>query len=364
MPRQHPSTPSSAEPIVEVDLNALCANYRLFQGLGNADVAAVVKCNSYGLGLEKTATTLALRENCKVFFVAYPAEGVTLRKALQSVDHDAEIFTLLGPTTLTLPLFKEYQLAPLLNSAQDAQFWAKHGDGLPAGLHFDIGMNRLAAPRSDIDAIRAIDTLNLSLVMAHLSHAGTPHDTHNKNQLDRFKEISALFPNVRKSLSSSGGALINNDYNFDIIRLGVSLYGVPPFGIDDPRIHTVATLKAPIVQIREIDAGDGVGYDSLFVAHKAMQIATVSLGYGDGYPRGASNGAPVMFGNELAPIVGKVSMDLVTIDVSNLKQSAQIGDFATFFGTKPSLTAVAAACGTIPYELLTGLGERIDRRYL
>lgn len=363
-PNRSANTDALDGPSVEIDLEALCANYHFFDELGPAKVAAIVKCNAYGLGVEGVAKALATRAKCTTFFVAYASEGVQLRQILSAINHEAEIFTFSSANPQTLSLYEANALTPVLNSLDDAAFWATHRPGAPAALHIDIGMNRLGAPAAECDAIMAIQNLNIELVMSHLSHAGSPSDSHNRTQRQTFEEIAAKFPNARKSLGSSGGALIDSAFHFDLIRPGISLYGAPPFGVDDARIRPVATLRAPILQIRDIAAGDGVGYDSAFIADRAMRIATLAIGYGDGYPRSASAGASVLIGAEIVRVVGKVSMDLITVDITDLRKQPQPNDIAVIFGTSPTITEVAATCQAIPYELLTGLGGRINRRYV
>lgn len=353
----------TAGPWVEIDLSALCANYAMIRALArNAETAAVVKCDAYGLGIGPIAPALSDRERCRTFFVAYPEEGALLRETLKS--RDAKIYVFNGPAPETPPLFERANLIPMLNSLEQATLWTKMRPGAPAGLHIDTGMNRLGAPAYEVDAIAALDGLNVELTMSHLACSSDPQSPMNDTQREQFIALAEKFPHARKCLAASGGALIDARYHFDMVRPGIALYGGSPFDKDDARIKPVARLRAPVVQIRNVEAGETVGYGATFGARKPTRLATVALGYGDGFPRAGSGRAEAFIGGGRARIAGRVSMDLISLDVTDLKTLVQTDDIATFFGEGVSIFEAASACGTIPYELLTGLGGRVDRRYL
>ena len=303
-------------PTLEIDLAALCANYRrLAAACPGAEAAAVVKCDAYGLGAAAVGRVLAEKENCRTFFVAYSEEGAALRGA---VGAGPEIFVFNGPFAETLPAYRTHRLTPVLNSLDQARLWARSMDGAPAAAHVDTGMHRLGMPPADVGALRGIERLNISVVMSHLACASDPAHPMNERQRAAFAAIASSFPTARKSLSSSGGALIGAAFGFDLLRLGVGIYGVSPQDAGASGLAPVARLTAPVIQVHDIREGESVGYGATFAAPSAMTLATVSLGYGDGYPRAGSNRAQAHLGGALCPIVGRVSMDLMAADVTDL----------------------------------------------
>lgn len=361
---QFPQGRSSA-PWVNIDLNALCANFEFISASApQAEIAAVVKCNGYGLGANEVAKALAERKNCKIFFVAHAREGVELRKALKPILPDATIYIFNGPAPDTMALYESAALTPILNSFWQARLWAQNQPGEPAALNIETGMNRLGAPIADLDAIAALDGLSIEMVMSHLACSSEPAHPQNALQRDRFIDAAARFPNARKSLAASGGALMDDSYHFDLVRLGIALYGGSPFDDEVPDLKPVAALRAPIIQIRDTAPGEAVGYSATFKAERPSIIATVALGYGDGVPRTGSNSATAFINGDIAPVAGRISMDLISFDVTDLSKPPQIGDTVEFYGPNLSIHEAALACGTISYELLTGLGGRVDRRYL
>ncbi len=353
-----------SHPVVDIDLEALCRNYRrLAAASPGAEAAAVVKCDAYGLGLAPGARALAQREHCRSFFVAYAQTGASLRQALLTIAPEAAIYIFNGPAPDTLDQYAAHRLTPVLNTFDQARLWARAFPGAVAALHVDTGMNRLGLAPGEIDAVRRIDGLNIALLMSHFACASTPGSPMLAEQAAAFEEIAAFFPNARRSLASTGGALIHHAYGLDMTRLGVGLYGVGPFDGAHPNIEPVATLKAPVIQTRVIAPGESVGYDRTFVATRKTELATVALGYGDGYLRAGSNGARAFIGGAPCPLVGRISMDLIVIDVTDAPETVAVGDLAEFFGRRMLIEDAAAACGTIGYELLTGLGGRVQRRY-
>ncbi len=351
-------------PWVDINLGAVAANYAtLCAAAPDAEMAAVVKCNAYGLGLAAVATKLA-GLNCKTFFVAYPEEGADLRTVLQSLNADATIYVFNGPLPHTMPLFQSAKLKPVLNSLEQATQWTTHCDGAPVALHIDTGMNRLGAPLSEVDAIASLGGLNIDLVMSHLACASDPAHPKNEEQRILFANVAKDFPHARASLSASGGALMDARFHFDLIRPGIALYGGSPFDVDERRLKPVAALRAPVVQLRDIAPGETVGYNASFKATAPTRLATVALGYGDGMPTSGSGRVQAMIAGAHARVAGRISMDLISLDITNCKNPIKTGDIATFFGEEVSLFETAKSCNTNAYELLTGLGGRVDRRYL
>jgi alanine racemase len=371
--RQMKTMPLS-NPRLEVDLSSLCANYRLIKAEARgAAVAAVVKCDGYGLGAAAVARTLSLKENCAIFFVAYSEEGAAVRAALG--DRAAEIYVFNGPFAEFLPLYRDHRLKPVLNTPEQIALWAEAMPGAPAALHVDTGINRLGLGPAELSAAPDLRGITVELLISHLACSSDPQDAMNNRQLDAFEEIARRFPSARKSLASTAGAFFGADYGFDLIRAGVALYGSSPFERPIEGHRPVARLVAPIIETRTIEAGESVGYGATFTARRRTRIATASIGYGDGYPRGASNKARAFVGGAPCPIAGRVSMDLIVLDVTDAPSAVATGDEAEFFGPAISIDAVAAAAGGVGYEILTqvgglarprtgGLGGRVERRYL
>ena len=353
-----------AAPSVDIDLQALCANIEaIARATPDAEAAAVVKCDAYGLGLAPVARALALKQNCESFFVAYAETGAALRGALQDIAPASDIYIFNGPTNDTLTHYRINKLIPILNTLEQATLWASVFPGAPAALHVDTGMNRLGLDPDELGALQKISGLNITLIMSHFACASTPGAPMLDRQYAAFKEIAAHFPEARASLASTGGALINADYGFDLTRLGVGLYGVGPFDGPHDQIKPVARLTAPVLQTRRVPAGESAGYDCTVTFDTERTLATVALGYGDGFPRAGSNRAHAYIGVAPCPVVGRISMDLIILDVTDAPRAVAPGDRAEFFGSNLPIEEAAAACGTIGYELLTGLGARIDRRY-
>ena len=365
MHRADPTNRITSGPWAEINLAALCENFAMLRSAApNAETAAVVKSNAYGLGLTSVAQALAIREHCRTFFVAYAEEGAELREALSTTAPNATIYVFNGPQPETLGMFDEAALTPVINSIDQAGLWTSHKTGSPCALHFDTGMNRLGAPVSNLDAIDDLVGLNVELFMSHLACGADPAHEKNTEQRDVFARASKRFPDAQHSLSASAGVMMDASYHFDLTRPGIALYGGSPFDKDDARIKPVVTLKAPIIQIRTLEPGESVGYGATFVAKRPTRIAVAAIGYADGVPVAGSGKIEAALNGERAPIAGRVSMDLICLDVTSLKNPPQAGDIAEFFGPTISLFEAACACGTIPYELLTGLGGRVDRRYV
>jgi len=348
----------SSLPRATVHLANIVQNWRTMAGLQpRARTAAVVKANAYGLGAERVVPALA-KAGCDTFFVAYAEEGAVLRKALGP---GPAIFILNGPTRADMALYKASDLTAVLSSPAHVALWT--GNGLPCALHFDTGMNRLglapALAETDGEALRA---LNPVLVMSHLACADTPDHALNAAQLAAFGAVAHAFPGVPASLAASSGCYLGRDYGFDLIRPGIALYGgsTPP-----ARVHLLpaVTLEAEILSVFNVKAGDTVGYGAAFKAPSDMTLATVGLGYADGVLRSASNCFVGWLDGVPCPVTGRVSMDLITIDVSKAQQAAKAGARVEFLGLHAKLEDQAARANTIGYELLTGLGPRVERIY-
>jgi alanine racemase len=258
------------------------------------------------------------------------------------------------------------RLMPVLNSRADLEAWSGAG---PAAVHIDTGMSRLGLSADDIGALRlAADSapaVDVRYVLTHLACADEPEHALNGAQLALFDESRSLWPGARTSVGNSAGVLLGGEYGSDLARPGIAIYGGNPFRVRASEVEPVVTVRARVLQIREIDAGSSVGYGASFVAEGRMRVATIALGYADGYPRSLGNCGVAVLAGRRVPVVGRVSMDLVCVDVTALdREAVAIGDWATMIGGDVSLDEVATLAGTISYELLTSLGRRHERIYL
>jgi alanine racemase len=353
-----------------IDLAALAANWSLLaRHADTAEAAAVLKADAYGIGLEPAARALS-GVGCRTFFVALPGEGVRLRQVLP----DAAIYVLAGLIPGSAGAFAENALRPVLNSWPEIEEWAalrERGLREGAAIHVDTGMNRLGLSLHEAVALARdpalLTALAPSLIMSHLACSDTPEHPQNLRQLALFREIRHQFPEIPASLANSAGVFLGEEYHFDLIRPGIALYGVGPVaGVENP-MRPVVTAEARVLAIREAEAGETVGYGATETLKRQSRIAILAAGYADGYHRlaGSSDerkGAHVMIRGEMAPLVGRVSMDLMAADVTDLPRVVR-GDWAELFGPNVPIDDVAARAGTIGYELLTGLGRRYARTY-
>jgi alanine racemase len=336
---------------------AVAANFAAMQGRAGA-AAAVVKADAYGLGLSGVVPAL-LGAGCDSFFVARLGEAVMVR----ALAPEARIFVLDGATAATVSALIAHDLVPVLNSLAQIDAW-RQGRGGAAALHVDTGMNRLGLPPDETaEAARRLAGVPLALVMSHLACGDDPASPMNAVQLARFKAALARLPAAPASLAASGGVFLGKDYHFDLARPGIGLYGGHPQPGHGPNpMRCAVQLAARVLQLRDIAAGDSVGYGAGFRAPAPMRVATLALGYGDGVLRSAEGRAFVVIGGRRAPLVGRVSMDLITVDATGLEVA--VGDDAELFGPGLPVDEAAAAWGTISYELLTGLSRRVPRVYM
>lgn len=346
-----------AGPKLHIDLDALVANWRMFQRrAGAAHAAAAVKADAYGLGMEPVARALS-KAGCSRFYVAWPQEGANLRRILGGTP---EIGVFHGPSTATMDLFAMYQLVPVLNHLEQIDLWLSGNiEARPATLHVDTGMNRLGLSEAHWAAAARMLPKPRKL-MSHLARADEDSPG-NREQLEAFERARAVWPGVASSLAATGGAYLGPDFHFDEIRPGIGLYGGGPTPAEGSPPHTVVTLTAPILQVRDVRKGESVGYGAAWTAQADTQVATVGLGYADGFLRAASNRGKAHVSGETRPILGRVSMDLITVDVTGL--SVFPGDDVEFLGPNIPLGEAASRMDTIDYEILTRLGARLDRRY-
>jgi alanine racemase len=338
-----------------IHLDRIVANYRtLVLRSAPARCAAVVKANAYGLGVEQVAPALA-EAGCRLFFVAVPEEGLTLRRILTDAGHihtDIAVFN--GFTPEDRPAFEHFRLIPVLNTLTQIRHWPH-----PAFVQVETGMHRSGLPEADWEQALGHLSAPPLAVMSHLACADEPAHPANHQQLATLRRAVALFRAPGSLAASCGIHQLGAEYLFDLTRPGAALYGA----IRHPDSLPVVTLTAPILEVRPVAAGEGVGYGLRFVTDRPRRIATVGIGYADGYPRGLRAGQGVMvFGGQRLPVVGRVSMDLVTLDVTDAP-AAEAGKLVTVYGSDYTVNDAADAAGTIGYEILTRLGQRLSRHY-
>lgn len=360
--------PGTDAAFLTIDLDAVVANWRLLRDTaGGIPAAAVVKADGYGLGAVPVARALAAA-GCRTFFVAHVEEAQALRAALAA----PEIAVLNGCPAGAEPLFLAERLIPVINDlgrlAAWLRFTASRGVHPPAILHVDTGMNRLGLPPSELEAALALDgcaAYPWRTVMSHLACADEPDHALNEIQRQRFAAVRGRLPHVKASLAASSGIFLGPGYWFDELRPGAALYGIAPQpGRPNPLAQPLR-LQARILQVRRVDGGGSVGYGAAHLAGGDTKIATIAVGYADGYPRAASGRGAMRIAGVAVPVVGRVSMDLITLDVGALPDGAVApGTLVDVLGTERTPDDLAADAGTIGYEILTSLGARYRRRYI
>ena len=337
-----------------IDLDALVSNWRALDSVSAAttETAAVVKGNAYGLGVQPVVRALH-KAGVKRFFVAVAEEGAAVREALGP---NVEINVFSGHMRGDTDMIGDLNLVPMINSIDQM---VRHVEALPRhpfGIQLDTGMNRLGMEAEEWLALRetALD-LNPTLIMSHLACADEPDHPMNRQQLEVFHELTDGL-SVPRSLAATGGILLGPEYHFDVTRPGVGLYGGLPFEEAMP----VARLDLPVIQVREIQAGETVGYGNTWEATERTVIATVAAGYADGIHRLMGPKTFLYAGDEPCPIRGRISMDLIGVDITHLEEQPQ---GLTLLGPQQTVDVIAANAQTIGYEVLTSLGGRMSRRY-
>ena len=373
-----------AAAVLTIDLAAIIANWRLLAArAAPAECAAVVKADAYGLGMAQVAPALA-DAGCRVFFVATLDEGIALREVLHAHAGEsavagmglaaapAAIFVLNGAPRGGESEFLQFGLLPVLNGLDDIAAWgtlaAMLGATLPAAVHVDTGMSRLGLSPTELTILASepgrLDGTGVILVMSHLACADEPGHELNRQQLDAFVAARARLPAAPGSLAASSGIFLGADWTCDLVRPGAALYGVNPVPGENNPMRPVVNLTARILQVREIDTGTAVGYGATYRTRTPAVIATAAVGYADGYLRSLGNRGAGYVGNQQVPLVGRVSMDLITFDVTGVpSEMVAPGAGIELIGGQMTVDDLAAAAGTIGYEILTGLGARYARVY-
>ncbi|HEY2444622.1 MAG TPA: alanine racemase [Rhizomicrobium sp.] len=350
-----------------VRLGAIADNYRICARLSGTRIAGVVKANAYGLGMKPVARALG-EAGCDTFFVARVDEGVALRPIVPN----ARIFVLDGASPTNVEALLAHRLTPTLNSLEEISVWSaaaqKQGGVLDAAIHIDTGMSRLGIPAHELTTLASevrerLRALNLALIMSHLACSDDPSAQMNSEQLGRFRAALALLPPAPASLAASGGIMLGRDYAFDLARPGIALYGGNPQPVAPNPFKTVARLTGRVLQLLRVDKGGTVGYGASFHAERPTTLATVALGYADGLMRSIGNRGRGAIDGRTAPVAGRVSMDLVTLDVTEIPTVA-VGMDVEFFGDTISLEVAAASARTANYETLTAVGARVPRVYV
>ncbi len=380
MPPPSDPPPGHAGGVLRIDLDAIAANYRNLQArLAGATCGAVVKADGYGLGAAKVAKALA-GAGCRDFFVALIDEGVEIRTVLP----EADIYAFCGATPETAAALAEHRLIPALNDLGQIEAYSAYartrareaggGEGsgrLAALIHVDTGMTRLGLEAPDVAALaddpERLAGIEVKYVMSHLAAAEDPANPLNARQLAAFDDARArLGPGIDApaSLANSSGIFLGPDYHFDLARPGAALYGIAPqAGVPNPMTQVVR-LQGKILQVRDVDSPMTVGYGATHRVRAKGRIATVGVGYADGYFRALGNRGHAYIGETRVPVVGRVSMDLITFDVAEVPPDQAVpGGFIDLIGDRHPVDALAEEAGTIGYEILTALGRRYHRIY-
>ncbi len=362
---------------LNINLNALKANYQYLDSCSapSCSTGAAVKANAYGLGMVPVSHAL-YDSGCRHFFVAQIDEAITLRQSFGK--KPCYIFVLEGPQADELEDYEAYKLTPIINTAVQLEHLVNFNEtnysSLPSALHVDTAMNRLGLAPDDVlrlkDRLLSNSHLPLCLVMSHLACGDEPLNCMNSEQLENFSSMAALFVDTPRSLANSAGILLAETYHFDLTRPGISLYGVMTNpAVKNKNLAPVLNWQADILQIRDLNKGQSVGYGAEFTAKTAMKLATIGAGYADGYSRALyhpehNRVALIGIAGHAAPLVGRVSMDLIVADVSKIPDPVlQEAEHADLIWSGYSLEQMAMDRQTIAYEVMTGLGGRVKRHY-
>jgi alanine racemase len=358
--------------VLTVDLAAIHANFRtLAARVVPGECAAVVKGDAYGCGIDQVTAALT-RAGCRTFFVAHLAEARRVRAAAP----EAAIYVLNGFSSAAAPAFVETYARPVINSSVELAEWdhfvATSGWTGGAALHVDTGMNRLGLTVEEAVAVAGrIQSENhgIALLMSHLACADQPNHPLNDQQIRQFRELRSLFRGIASSLANSSGIFLDASTYCDLVRPGVALFGGNPTPGRPNPMRPVVEVKSRILAVRNVPRGQTVGYGAAFTARRPSRIAVVAAGYADGIPRAEKLVGPdgastreVLIADRRCRIVGRVSMDLIAVDVTDLPVgAARRDDMATLIGGPLTVDEVAAQAGTISYEVLTSLGRRFHR---
>ena len=346
-----------------IDLDKVQSNYKNLCAFTQTPMASVLKANAYGLGAARMAQALH-GAGCQQFFVATVGEAIELRSVLPK---HVPIYLLHGCFAEEIKEIQEYNLTPVLSNLSQLELWTtlarKEGKPLPALLHFDTGMNRFGFDARDVEKVLAHkDALDIQYVMSHLACADNPENPYNKQQRDRFLEIIKHFPGEKYSLAASEGIGLGSDYAFDLIRAGISFYGIIPYA---PHTEFAVKAQAQIIQTRTLAPGESIGYGQHYKADSQRRIGTIAMGFADGLPCNATNQAHVYIGNYQAPVIGRVSMDLTVIDLTDIPENvAHETIWVDLFYDNVSHLKLAKECNMRLYEVTCNIGRRHQKIYI
>ncbi|NTA38645.1 alanine racemase [Agrobacterium salinitolerans] len=353
-----------------IDLGALRDNYLSLAALAPASqTAAVVKADAYGLGADIVSQTL-FEAGCRNFFVAHIDEALALRIRLSA---EAQIFVLNGLQPGNETSCAAMAITPVLNSLEQIAQWSGHarklGKTLTAAVQIDTGMSRLGLSPGELEILSAepqlLDGIEIAFVMSHLACADEPDHASNAAQLAVMRKAATAFPETPVCFSNSGGIFLGIDYHNALLRPGIALYGGAPSAAGPNPMKPVVRLDLAVIQTRTVPAGSLVGYGGSFTASGPTRLATIAAGYADGLPRSLSNRGAAWYNGVRLPIVGRVSMDSIILDISALPEGALTqGSLVQMIGPDQTLEDIAEDAGTIAYEILTGLGRRYRRSYI
>lgn len=357
-----------------IDLDAIVSNWRFLKDklATGSECAATVKADAYGTGLTQTAKAL-YDAGCRTFFVALPVEALKLCRGMP----EATIYVLDGLFPGTAETLAEKGLRPVLGSTEEIREWAEFcrstGTRHPAALHIDTGIHRLGLSADELDAVMRdrdlIGSFTPTLIMSHLACGSEPAHPKNRDQLAKFRAMTAPYPDIPKSLANSAGVFLGSEFHFDLVRPGISLYGGKAIDTAPNPMQPVARVEARIMMVRDVPVGDTIGYSATQTAKRPLKVAVVAAGYADGMIRraGSTDTVPGAFGmieGHKAPILGRISMDMITLDVTDIPAHlVRRGAFVEMLGPQVAASDLAAYAETIDYEYLTSLGRRFQRRY-
>ena len=360
--------------VLTVDLNVLAENYNYLKSRLNKDTScsAVVKSDAYGLGLEPIVSRLS-DEGCNKFFVALLDEAIAARAALKKKDKNADIYLLNGAPKKSEKDLDHYGIVPILNSISEIRRWsfhAKQTGKLHEGIiNIDTGMSRLGLDTGELDTFahnpQLAEGIDITHVMSHLACGDNRMNIKNEQQRLLFDKYRLLFGPTKSSLANSAGIFLGNEFHYDLVRPGAAIYGIQPITNESNKIKQVINLNGKVIQNCTVDANATVGYGATYRTTRRSRLATISVGYGDGYFRSLGNRAYGYIGTTKVPVVGRVSMDLITFDVTDIAEKESCpGAMIELIGPHYTVDKLATDAGTIGYEVLTSLGSRYSRNYV
>lgn len=365
--------PTSTYSCLAVNLDKVASNYRQLQGIAkSAECAAVLKANGYGMGAVPMGIRL-YREGCRSFFVAFADEGVALREAFVDRGWQADIYILNGFFPGSEGVYADFHLIPALTDLGQVARWQAFchmaGKKLPAALHVDTGMTRTGLPSKEYMTLASqpelLAGMELKLVLSQMVYSHDENMTFSLQQRQRFDQAIRHMPKMKASLAKSGVIFLGEEFHYNMVRPGIALHGVNATNGKTNSLQESMELWARIYQIQDVVVGQSIGYSQTFVAASARRVATIGIGYADGYPWALSNKGYIDIAGFKAPILGRISMDVMTVDVTDIPESyLRMGGWVRVIGGEVSVDTIAKLAGTVPYEILLRMGQRFRRVYI